>query len=336
VESNSFAIWSDRMVSNIALSGIAIAAALFAGQAVEAAERRYPWKPLRIVVPYAAGGGGDALARVLSPQLNQRLGQFVIADNRPGAGTIIGTDLVAKAAPDGHTLLINTSAFTINPSLQGDLPYDTLRDFVAVQKLVSLPNVLVVHPSIPATSVKELIAYAKSKPGLTYASSGTGTGAHLAGELFRSMAGLDLVHIPYKGGGAVMPDVIAGRVDMSFATLPSALPHVQSGKLRALGLASKSRSPTLPNLPTIAEAGLPGYDASNWIGLFAPAKTPRPIVELLDSTFRDVIQNPEMKAKLLSLGFEPDGSGTREFTAVVADEIAKWRKLIVRSGATAR
>jgi tripartite-type tricarboxylate transporter receptor subunit TctC len=324
------------MFRNIVFSGMAITATLVATRAAEAAEQRYPWKPIRIVVPYAPGGGGDALARVLGPQLNQRFGHFVITDNRPGAGTIIGTDLVAKAAPDGHTILINTSAFTINPSLQAELPYDTIRDFVDVQKLVSLPNVLVVHPSIPAKSVKELIAYARSRPGLTYASSGTGTGAHLAGELFRSLAGINLVHIPYKGGGAVMPDVIAGRVDMSFATLPSSLSHVQSGKLRALGLASKARSPTLPDLATIAEAGLPGYDASNWMGLFAPAKTPRLIVERLDSTFRDVIREPEMKAKLLSLGFEPDGTGTREFTAAVVDEIAKWRKLIVQSGATAR
>jgi tripartite-type tricarboxylate transporter receptor subunit TctC len=315
------------------LSGIAMMAALAAAQGVAAGELRYPWKPIRIVVPYAPGGGGDALARLLGPQLNQRLGQFVIVDNRPGAGTIIGTDLVAKAAPDGHTLLINTSAFTINPSLQEQLPYDALRDFVAVQKLVSLPNVLVVHPSVPAKSVRELIAYAKSKPGLTYASSGTGTGAHLAGELFRSMAGLDLVHVPYKGGGAVMPDVIAGRVHMSFATLPSSLAHIQSGKLRALGVSSKTRSPSLPDLPTISEAGLPGYEAGNWIGLFAPAKTPRPVIARLDSVFREVIQAPEMKARLLSLGFEPDGSGTREFTATVAEEIAKWRKLIVQSGA---
>jgi tripartite-type tricarboxylate transporter receptor subunit TctC len=321
------------MVRTLLLSGIAMTAALAAAHIVEAGELRFPWKPIRIVVPYAAGGGGDTLARLLGPQINQRLGQFVIVDNRPGAGTIIGTDLVAKAAPDGHTLLINTSAFTINPSLQDELPYDTLRDFVAVQKLVSLPNVLVVHPSIPAKSVRELIAYARTHPGLTYGSSGTGTGAHLAGELFRSMAGLDLVHIPYKGGGAVMPDVIAGRVNMSFATLPSSLAHIQSGKLRALGLASRTRSPTLPDLPTIGEAGLPGYDATNWNGLFAPAKTPRPVVARLDSVFREVIQAPEMKAKLLSLGFEPDASGTREFTAAVAEEIAKWRKLIVQSGA---
>jgi len=284
-------------------------------------------------VPYAPGGGGDTLARLMSPHLHERLGQFVIVDNRPGAGTIIGTDLVAKAAPDGHTLLINTSAFTINPSLQEKLPFDALRDFIAVQKLVSLPNVLVVHPSIPASSVSELISYAKAKPGLTYASSGTGTGAHLAGELFRSMAGLDLVHVPYKGGGAVMPDVIAGRVHMSFATLPSSLPHVRSGKLRALGLASTARSPALPDLPTIGEAGLPGYDASNWMGLFVPAKTPAATVARIDSVFRDVLQ--ALKQKLLSLGFEQDGSGPREFTKSVAGEIEKWRRLITQSGAKA-
>lgn len=324
------------MIKHLAIGGIAMSAVLATPQVVHAAAQPYPWKPIRIVVPYAPGGGGDTLARVLGPQIHQRVGQFVIVDNRPGAGTIIGTDLVAKASPDGHTLLINTSAFTINPSLHDELPYDALRDFAAVQRLVSLPNVLVVHPSLPAKSVRELIAYAKSKPGLTYASSGTGTGAHLAGELFRSMAGLDLVHVPYKGGGAVMPDVIAGRVHMSFATLPSSLAHVRSGKLRELGLASKTRSPALPDLPTIAEAGLPGYDASNWMGLFAPAKTPAVVVARIDTVFREVIQTPELKEKLLSLGFEPDGIGTREFTVAVADEIAKWRKLITQSGAKAR
>jgi len=324
------------MVRHAILSGVAIAAALAAAPHAGAAAPAYPSKPVRIVVPYAPGGGGDTLARLMSPHLNERLGQFIIVDNRPGGGTIIGTDLVAKAAPDGHTLLINTSAFTINPSLHEKLPFDALRDFVAVQRLVSLPNVLVVHPSIPASSVRELIAYAKSKPGLTYASSGTGTGAHLAGELFRSMAGLDLVHVPYKGGGAVMPDVIAGRVHMSFATLPSSLSHVRSGKLRALGLASRTRSPALPDLPTIAEAGLPGYDASNWMGLFVPAKTPPATVTRIDQVFRDVVQAPALKEKLLSLGFEPDGSGLREFTKSVAEEIEKWRKLIKQSGAQAR
>jgi tripartite-type tricarboxylate transporter receptor subunit TctC len=324
------------MVVQLAMSGIAVSALMAAAPVVHAAAQPYPWKPIRIVVPYAPGGGGDTLARLLGPRINQQVGQFVIVDNRPGAGTIIGTDLVAKAAPDGHTLLINTSAFTINPSLQEQLPYDALRDFVAVQKLVSLPNVLVVHPSVPAQSVRELISFAKSKPGLTYASSGTGTGAHLAGELFRYMAGIELVHVPYKGGGAVMPDVIAGRVHMSFATLPSSLAHVRSGKLRALGLASKSRSPALPDLPTIAEAALPGYDASNWMGLFAPAKTPAVTVTRIDSVFREVIQAADLKEKLLAQGFEPDGIGTREFTAAVADEITKWRKLIAQSGAKAQ
>ena len=323
------------MVRQIAFGTLALAAALVTWHS-PVRSQPYPSKPIRIVVPYAPGGGGDTLARLLSAPLHAQLGQFIVVDNRPGAGTILGTDVVAKAAPDGHTLLINTSAFTINPSLQRKLPFDPLRDFIAVQKLVSLPNVLVVHPSIPVNSVRELITYAKANPGLSYASSGTGTGAHLAGALFQSMAGLNLVHVPYKGGGAVMPDVIAGRVQMSFATLPSSLPHVRSGKLRALGLASKTRSPALPDLPTISEAGLPGYDASNWMGLFVPAKTPSAIVTQIDGAFRDVMQRSGIQEKVLAQGFEPDGTGPQPFAKIVAEEIEKWRKVIELSGATAQ
>jgi tripartite-type tricarboxylate transporter receptor subunit TctC len=293
----------------------------------------YPSKPIRIVVPYAPGAGGDVFARLLSPFLTERLGQSIVVDNRPGGGTIIGTDLVAKAAPDGHTLLQNTAAFTINPSLHQKLPFDPMRDFVGVQKLVSLPNVLVVPASLPVSSVSELVEYAKLKPGLTYASSGTGTGAHLAGELFRSMAGLDLVHVPYKGGGAVMPDIIAGRVHMSFATLASSLPHIRSGKVRALGIASTTRASALPQVPTISEAGLVGYDASNWIGLFVPAGTPTVIVHRLDTVFTEVVRLPALKDKLLAQGFEPATVGHRDFEKALEEEIAKWRKLIQDAGA---
>ena len=324
------------MVAKNLFQALTGAALILLGNCSTANSQAYPSKPIRIVVPYAPGGGGDTLARLLSRPLNERLGQFIIVDTRPGAGTIIGTDLVAKATPDGYTLLLNTSAFTINPGLHDKLPFDAMRDFIAVQKLVSLPNVLVVHPSLPANSVSELIHYAKAKPGLTYASSGTGTGAHLAGELFRSMAGLDLVHIPYKGGGAVMPDVIAGRVHMSFATLPSSLPHIKSGKLRALGLASITRSPAFPHLPTISEAGLTGYDASNWMGLFVPAGTPAMIVNRLDAVFREVIRLPDLKEKLLAQGFEPVVVGQQDFTKTIAEEIMKWRKLIKESGAKAQ
>ena len=294
----------------------------------------FPSRPVRIVVPYAPGGGGDTFARLLGPRLAERLGQSVVVDNRPGGGTIIGTELVAKSAPDGHTVLQNTAAFTINPSLHEKLPYDPIRDFVAVRQVALLPNVLVVHPSIPAASVRELIAYAKAKPGLTYASSGTGTGAHLAGELFRSMAGIDLVHVPYKGGGAVIPDVIAGRVHMSFATLASVLAHVKTGKVRALGVASATRSLALPSMPTISEAGLPGYDASNWMGLFVPAGTPAAAVNRLDAVFQEVVRLPDVKEKLLAQGFEPL-DGPQDFGKTIREEIAKWRKVVKEAGARA-
>jgi tripartite-type tricarboxylate transporter receptor subunit TctC len=301
--------------------------------AAAAAAAEFPVRPLRLIVPYAPGGGGDTLARLLGERLAERLGQSVVVDNRPGGGTLIGSEIVARASADGHTLLLNTAAHTINPSLHDKLPYDTLRDFAAVILLADLPNALVVHPALPANSVAELIRHAKATPGLTYGSSGTGTAAHLAGELFRSMAGIDLTHVPYKGGAAVMPDLVAGRLGMTFATVPSSLPHVKAGRLKALAVASARRSAAMPELPTIAEAALPGYDASNWIGVLAPARTPPATVTRLNAEFRNVMHSPAVRERLPALGFETVAGSPQEFEHTIRAEIPKWRRVIQQSGA---
>jgi tripartite-type tricarboxylate transporter receptor subunit TctC len=294
----------------------------------------YPVSPVRIVVPYAAGGGGDIIARLLGARLSERWGQPVIADNRPGAGTVIGTDLVAKAPPNGYTLLVNTAAITINASLVKKLPYDTLADLVPVTKIAELPNLLVVNPSLGVGTVKELIAQARKAP-LTYGSSGTGTVAHLAGELFRASAGIPLTHVPYKGGSALMPDLMAGRVQLTFATIPSSLAFVKTGRLKALAVASGRRSPTLPDVPTIAEAALPGFDASNWIGMFVPAKTPPRIIDRLQREIAALVREPGISDKMLELGFEPVANTPAEFTQIIRAEVPKWKRAIEASGATA-
>ncbi|MBI3937619.1 MAG: tripartite tricarboxylate transporter substrate binding protein [Betaproteobacteria bacterium] len=299
-----------------------------------AAPPGYPAKPIRIVVPYAPGGGGDIIARMLGARLTESLGQQVVVDNRPGGGTIIGSEIVARATPDGYTLLINTAAHTINPGLHAKLPFDALRDFAPVILIALLPNVLVAHPALPANSVRELIALAKARPGsLNYASSGTGTAAHLAGELFRSMAGIEITHVPYKGGGAVMPDLIAGHVQLTFATMPSSIPHVKAGKLKALAVATVKRSSAMPQLPTIAEAGLPGYDASNWIGMLAPSATPGPVIATLNGHIARAVQLPDVRERMLAQGFEPATGSPEAFGAVIRRELPKWRRVITESGA---
>ncbi len=296
---------------------------------------QFPSRPVRFIVPYAPGGGGDTIARVLGTRLSDKWKQNVVIDNRPGGGTVIGTDLVAKAVPDGHTVLFNTAAFAINPSLLKNLPFDAERDFIPVTQLAILPNLLVVHPSLPVNSVKELIAYAKQKSNLTYGSSGTGTAAHLAGALLTSMGGITMTHVPYKGGGALIPDIIAGRIQMTFATIPSSIAQVKAGKVRALAVASSKRSPALPDVPTIAEAALPGYDASNWISVFAPKGTPRNAVNELHSAMAALVFVPEIKEQLLGLGFEPLANTPQEFAKVMKAEFARWQRAVKASGAEA-
>jgi tripartite-type tricarboxylate transporter receptor subunit TctC len=295
----------------------------------------YPTKPIRIVVPFPAGGTTDILARAVAQQLSQAWGQQVIVDNRPGAGGNIGSELVAKSAPDGYTLLMGTvGTHAINPSLYAKMPYDHVKDFAPVILVAGVPNVLVVHPSVPANTVAELIAYGKANPGkLNFASSGSGTSIHLAGELFKVQTGLQMTHVPYKGSAPAIQDLLGGQVQLMFDNLPSALPQIKAGKLRALGVTSASRAAALPDVPTIAESGLPGFEASSWFGLLAPAGTPRDVIARLDAEVAKWLATPDAKEKLLAQGAIAAGGTPDDFTRHIAAETAKWAKVVKESGA---
>jgi tripartite-type tricarboxylate transporter receptor subunit TctC len=295
--------------------------------------QKYPERPVRAVVPFPAGGGTDILARLFLQRLSERLAANFVIDNRAGAGGTIGTEIVAKAAPDGYTILVCSSSHTINPSVYRKLGYDPARDFAPVTIIASGPGVLVIHPSVPARNVKELIAFAKSKPGaLNYASAGNGTPPHLAAELFKSMAGVDLVHVPYKGNVPAFADLISGAVSVSFPTITSGLPQVRSGKLRALAVTSRQRSTVLPDVPTIAEAALPGYEASTWYGMLAPAGTPTAIVTTLHRQMVEVLKLPDIREKLLAQGLEAGGATPAEFTSTIAAELVKWKTVVAAAG----
>lgn len=296
----------------------------------------YPTRPVRLIVPFAAGGSTDIIARTLSSRMHESLGQSVIVDNRPGGGTVIGTDAVARSAPDGHTLLIVPAPFTINPSLLPKLPYDPFKDFVPVTLINTTPLVVVVNPSVPARNIKELIALAKSKPGaLNFGSSGIGGSNHLAGELFNAMAGVKMVHIPYKGNAPALADLVGGHVDLIFNGLTSAYPLMQQNRIRALAVTSAKRSQVVPDLPTLDEVGLKGFEAVAWNGLAGPAKMPDAIVERLNAAVLKVLGDPEMRERLRSEGSDPVGSTPQEFARFLRDEIAKWAKVIKMSGAKA-
>jgi tripartite-type tricarboxylate transporter receptor subunit TctC len=295
----------------------------------------YPGKPIRIVVPFPPGGTTDILARAVGQQLAQAWGQQVIVDNRPGAGGNIGSELVAKSAPDGYTLLMGTvGTHAINPSLYAKMPYDHVKDFTPVILVAGVPNVLVVHPSVPANTVAELIAYGKANPGkLNFASSGSGTSIHLAGELFKVQTGLQMTHVPYKGSAPAIQDLLGGQVQLMFDNLPSALPQIKAGKLRALGVTSATRAAALPDVPTIAESGLPGFEASSWFGLLAPAGTPRDVVARLDTEVARWLASPDAKEKLLAQGAIAGGGTSEDFARHIAAETAKWAKVVKESGA---
>jgi tripartite-type tricarboxylate transporter receptor subunit TctC len=309
-------------------------AAAVAFLVVDAAHAQsYPERPVRAVVPFPAGGGTDILARLLLQKMSERLGANFVIDNRAGAGGTIGTEIVAKAPPDGYTILVASSSHTINPSVYRKIAYEPLRGFAPVTLIASGPGLLVVHPSVPAKSVKELIALGRSKPGqLNYASAGNGTPPHLAAELFKSMAGVDFVHVPYKGNVPAFADLISGAVSLSFPTITSGLPQVRAGKLRALGVTSKQRSAVVPEVPTIAESGLPGYEASTWYGMLAPAATPAPIVGKLNRQMIDVLKLADVREKLLAQGLEPVGNTPAEFTSIISTELAKWGKVVAAAG----
>jgi tripartite-type tricarboxylate transporter receptor subunit TctC len=294
-----------------------------------AAAQSYPSKPVRLVIPFPAGGPTDIVGRTMAQKLSELLGQQVVVDNRGGAGGIIGTEQVAKAAPDGYTLLMGTiGGIAVAMSLQPNRGYDSLRDLAPITQSVTVTNILVTHPSVPATNVKELLAIAKSrKGGLNYASSGAGTVTHLAGELFKLMGKVDITHVPFKGGAPALTALLSGEVDMSYENSLVVLPHVKSGKVKALAVTGVKRSRLLPELPTIAET-LPGYNASGWYGLFVPAATPKPIVARLSTESIKVLKMPDVIERLSSQGAEPVGSTPEEFGAYVRTEIEKWANLV--------
>ena len=300
-----------------------------------ASAQSYPTKPIRLVVPFPPGGATDILARDVAQKLTEAWGQSVIVDNRPGAGGNIGSELVAKSAPDGYTLEMGTvGTHAINASLYAKMPYDHVKDFTPVILVAGVPNVLVVNPSVPANSVAELIAYAKANPGkLNFASSGNGTSIHLSGELFKVMAGVQIMHIPYKGSTPALQDLLAGQVQMMFDNLPPSLPQIKAGKLRALAVTSLTRAPALPDVPTLSEAGLPGFEASSWFGILAPAGTPAPIVAKLNAEIAKYLATPEAKEKLAKQGANAAGGTPDDFAKHIAAETAKWAKVVKDSGA---
>ncbi len=308
-------------------------AAVLQADGAAAAEPSYPDRPVRVIVTFPPGGGTDIVARMIFQKVAERMGSAFVIDNRGGAGGTIGTEAASKAPADGYTIVVVSGSHTINPSLYKKLGYDTVRDFAPVSMLVTGPGLLVVHPSLPARNVRELIVVAKSRPGeLLYASAGNGTPPHLAAELFKMMAGINIVHVPYKGNAQAMTDLIAGQVSLSFPTGPSALPHVQTKKLRALGVTGAKRAAGLPDIPTIAEAGVPGFDASAWYGVLAPAGTPPAIVGRLQSAIHAVLRVPDLAERLVAQGLEPAANTPDEFARMIVAELAKWNKVIATAG----
>jgi tripartite-type tricarboxylate transporter receptor subunit TctC len=304
-------------------------AGMFVAIAAVAAPADYPAKPVRLIVGAAPGGSGDLLGRALAQKLTELWGQQIVIDNRPGAGTVIGTAIAAKSAPDGYTLFQANAAHTINPALMRDLPYDTLRAFTPVSLSAELPNVLVLHPSLPARTVKELIGVLQANPGkYNFASSGVGNATHLAGELFRSATRTQMVHVPYKSGGFALTDLIAGQVQLYFATLPSALPHINGGRMRGLAVTTIRRSSAAPQLPTMDEAGVPGFEVTSWYGILVPAGTPPAIVTRLNRDITATLKDPVVRAQIAAQGADPVGNRSDEFAAFIARELVKWARLI--------
>jgi tripartite-type tricarboxylate transporter receptor subunit TctC len=303
--------------------------------AAELASTAYPTRPIRIVVPQSPGGTTDFTARLIAPPLSGRVGQPVVVDNRAGAGSLVGTDLVAKSAPDGYTLLVVASSLCIIPSIYKKIPFDPVRDFAPVTTLSSYPNVVVVYPALPVNSLRDLIALAKAKPGaLNYASGGAGTGTQLGAELFKSVVGIDIVHVPYKGGGPALTALIGAQVHLYFAPMPSALALVRSGKLKALAVTSRKRSSAVPELPSMAEAGVPNYDESTWNGLLAPVRTPPVVVKKLNRELGELLKMPAVHERFTVEGAEPGGTSPEAFAVMIKSEVRKWATVIRKAGIT--
>jgi tripartite-type tricarboxylate transporter receptor subunit TctC len=311
-----------------------ILVALLSAAALGATAADYPVKPIRIVVTYAPGGSTDVVARMLAQHLVENLGQQVIIDNRGGAGGIIGSDIVAHAAPDGYTLLFGTSAgLSINPLIQKKLPYDVGRDFAPISLIVINPQILVAYPGLAAKTVGDLIKLARAKPGqINYASPGVGSPNHMGMELLKSMAHIDLVHVPYKGGAPAVTDLIAGQVQLLFNSMPSVLPQVRSGRLKALAIGSATRSPAAPDIPTVAESGVPGFEYVTWYGLFTPSKTPRAVVARLNGAVVDSLKNPEVDRQLRVQGSEPRPTTPEELAKFMRVEHARWERVVKAVG----
>ncbi len=319
--------FSDALIA----AGLALGLSTFAMPATA----EYPVKPIRFVVPYPAGGPLDTIARLLGQKVSEAMKQPVVVDNKPGAGGNIGADIVAKSPADGYTILMGAVAtHAINPTLYAAIPYDPVRDFAPITQVASTPNVLVVHPSIPASNVREFIAYAKANPGkLNFGSGSTGSAGHLAGELFKSMAGVELTHVPYKGAAPAMQDLVGGQIQLMFDNLASSLGQVKAGRVKALAVTTAKRTALAPELPTIAESGLPDFDISTWFGVFAPAGTPKEALDRLHAEFTKALATPDVREKMLALGAEPVGNKPEEFAGYIRAERDKYARVIKASGA---
>ncbi|WP_404300299.1 Bug family tripartite tricarboxylate transporter substrate binding protein [Alicycliphilus denitrificans] len=316
------------------LASLAVAAA--GALPLGAAAQNYPTKPVTIIVPFSAGGTTDILARIVGQGLTAELGQPVVVDNKPGAGGNIGGSLAAKAAPDGYTLFMGTvGTHAINQALYKKMPFDPVKDFAPLSRVATVPNLLVAHPSQPFKTVKEMIAYAKANPGkITFGSPGSGASPHVSGELFKSMTGTDLLHVPYKGSAPAMTDLLGGQTSIMFDNMPSAIQHVRSGKLRPIAVTTAKRSPELPDVPTIAEAGVPGYEATSWFGMFAPAATPKPVLDKLNAALIKVLNQADVKKKIAEQGGDVVAETPAQFAAFIKSESTKWGKVVKESGAT--
>ncbi len=314
------------MLRIIDLTGLALALLVSAVQA-----QQYPSKPMRILVPYAPGGGTDILARLFAQKLGESWGQTIVVDNRPGADGMIGAGIVAHSSPDGHTLVLVVAAHVINPSLKAKMPFDVIKDFAPVTLVAASPWVVVINPTVPANSIKELVALAKAQPGrLSFGSSEPSS--RLAGELFKSQASIDLLHVPYKGGAQIMIDLLGGHIQIGFTSVLTVLQHYKSGKLRVLGVGSANRSPSMPDIPTVIEAGLPGYETSAWYGMYAPAATPKEIVTKIQREIARISSQPDIKERLSQLGAEPVANSPDDFAAFTKREMAKYAKVVRDAG----
>lgn len=313
--------------------GLACAAVCAAASGLATAQD-YPNKPVKLVVPYPPGGPTDIVARVVAQKLQEQMGQPFVIDNKPGAGANTGAEAVARSAPDGYTLLVATTAHAINPSLFSKLTYQLLKDLTPVSQLTSGPLVIVANPALPAQNIQELIALAKGKSGgLNFGSSGNGQSTHLSAELFSAMAGVKMSHVPYKGSAPALTDVMAGQTDLMFDTMLSAMPHVKAGKLKALAVTSSQRSPVAPNIPTVAESGLPGYEAIAWNGILAPAGTPKEVIARLNTELRKVLENPDVRQRFEAQGFAASWNSPTDFGNFLQAEVGKWAKVVQVSGA---